>query len=102
MTNSTDSQAALAEQIVDLQSRLLFQEDALQEMSAQMALQAQELQVARQHIQLLNQKLTDLFFNSNSAARLRPTSGRRTIESASGAAQLCLPKKNICMAGWPI
>lgn len=62
MTNSTDSQAALAEQIVDLQSRLLFQEDALQEMSAQMALQAQELQVARQHIQLLNQKLTDLFF----------------------------------------
>lgn len=62
MTNSTDSQAALAEQIVDLQSRLLFQEDALQEMSGQMALQAQELQVARQHIQLLNQKLTDLFF----------------------------------------
>ncbi len=50
-----------AEQIADLQTRLAFQEDALQEMSNQMALQAQELQMARQQIQLLNQKLNELF-----------------------------------------
>lgn len=50
-----------AEQIADLQTRLAFQEDALQEMSNQMALQAQELQMARQQIRLLNQKLNELF-----------------------------------------
>lgn len=51
-----------AEQIADLQTRLTFQEDALQVMSGQMALQAQELQTARQQIQLLNQKLNELFY----------------------------------------
>lgn len=58
MTNSIE---VLAVQVIDLQSRLAFQEDALQSLSSQMALQAQELQVARQHIQMLNQKLNDLF-----------------------------------------
>lgn len=62
MTNSFDCGAMTdAEQIADLQTRLAFQEDALQEMSNQMALQAQELQMARQQIQLLNQKLNELF-----------------------------------------
>jgi SlyX protein len=50
-----------AEQIADLQIRLAFQEDTLQQMSGQMALQAQELQRARQQIQLLNEKLNELF-----------------------------------------
>lgn len=58
MTNSIE---ILAVQVIDLQSRLAFQEDALQSLSGQMAMQAQELQVARQHIQMLNQKLNDLF-----------------------------------------
>ena len=62
MTNSFDCGAMTdAEQIADLQTRLAFQEDALQEMSNQMAVQAQELQMARQQIQLLNQKLNELF-----------------------------------------
>lgn len=62
MTNSFDCGAMTdAEQIADLQTRLAFQEDALQEMSNQMALQAQELQMARQQIRLLNQKLNELF-----------------------------------------
>ena len=47
-------------QIDDLQSRLAFQEDALQVMSGQMAEQANELLLAREHIQLLNQKLNEL------------------------------------------
>lgn len=58
MTNSIE---ILAVQVIDLQSRLAFQEDALQSLSGQMAMQAQELQLARQHIQMLNQKLNDLF-----------------------------------------
>lgn len=62
MTNYSESGAAnAAEQIADLQTRLEFQEDALRVMSGQMALQAQELQTARQQIQLLNQKLNELF-----------------------------------------
>jgi SlyX protein len=52
----------MAEQIVDLQTRLLFQEDALQVMSGQMALQGQELQTLRQQVQILNQRLNDLFY----------------------------------------
>jgi len=58
MTNSFET---LEVQVIDLQSRLAFQEDALQALSGQMAVQAQELQLARQHIQMLNQKLNDLF-----------------------------------------
>lgn len=45
---------------IDLQMRLAFQEDALQQMSQQMALQGDELQKAQGHIQLLNQKLNSL------------------------------------------
>lgn len=62
MTSYSDrGTVTAAEQIADLQTRLAFQEDALQVMSGQMALQAQELLTARQQIQLLNQKLNDLF-----------------------------------------
>ena len=57
-----DTKPAWATQVIDLQNRLTFQEDAFQEMSRQMALQAQALQAAQQHIQLLNQKINDLFF----------------------------------------
>lgn len=56
----TSSIEALSTQVIDLQSRLAFQEDALQTLSGQMAQQSQDLQLARQHIQLLNQKLNDL------------------------------------------
>lgn len=45
---------------IDLQIRLAFQEDALQQMSQQMAWQGDELQKAQGHIQLLNQKLNSL------------------------------------------
>ncbi|MEY4589467.1 MAG: SlyX [Pseudomonadota bacterium] len=45
---------------IDLQMRLAFQEDALQQMSQQMALQADELKKAQGHILHLNQKLNDL------------------------------------------
>ena len=57
-----DTKPDWAAQVIDLQNRLTFQEDAFQEMSRQMALQAQALQAAQQHIQLLNQKINDLFF----------------------------------------
>jgi SlyX protein len=56
----TSSIEALSTQVIDLQSRLAFQEDALQTLSGQMAQQSQDLRLARQHIQLLNQKLNDL------------------------------------------
>ncbi len=63
MTNYSErGQLTTAEQIADLQTRLTFQEDTLQVMSGQMALQAQELHLARQQIQLLNQKLNELFY----------------------------------------
>lgn len=52
--------------IVDLQTRVAFQEDALQVMSEQMAAQAAVLAVAQQHIQLLNQKLNDLTLDLDS------------------------------------
>lgn len=58
MTNSIET---LGNQVIDLQSRLAFQEDALQALNGQVALQARELQQAQQHIRLLNQKLNDLF-----------------------------------------
>lgn len=45
---------------VDLQMRLAFQEDTLLQLSAQMAKQAEELQNAQGHIQLLNQKINHL------------------------------------------
>jgi uncharacterized coiled-coil protein SlyX len=45
---------------VDLQMRIAFQEDALLQMSQQMALQGDELKKAQGHIVLLNQKLNDL------------------------------------------
>jgi SlyX protein len=57
----TSSIETLGDQVIDLQSRLAFQEDVLQTLNAQIALQAQELQQAQQHIRLLNQKLNDLF-----------------------------------------
>lgn len=58
MTSSAES---LEAQVIDLQTRLAFQEDTLQTLSGQMAVQAQELQLARQQIRLLNQKLNELF-----------------------------------------
>ena len=45
---------------IDMQMRLAFQEDALQHMSQQMALQGDELKKAQGHILLLNQKINDL------------------------------------------
>jgi SlyX protein len=62
MTNYSETDIEhQAELIADLQMRLAFQEDTLQVMSGQMALQAQELHIAQQQIQLLNQKLNELF-----------------------------------------
>ncbi len=54
------SDQILTEQVIDLQSRLSFQEDAIQVMSQQMAQQAESLRVAEQHIRLLNDKLNEL------------------------------------------
>lgn len=51
--------STLQAQIDDLQSRAAFQEEALQVMSEQIAKQAEELLLARDHIQLLNQKLNE-------------------------------------------
>lgn len=47
------------QQIIDLQTRVAFQEDALQTMSDQMGNFAVELQMARKQIQLLSDKLKD-------------------------------------------
>lgn len=52
--------SAVQAQIDDLQSRAAFQEEALQVMSEQIARQAEDLLLARNHIQLLNQKLNEL------------------------------------------
>lgn len=57
--NNMSSQE-LSEQVIDLQTRVSFQEDAIEVMSQQMAAQAESLRVAQQHIQLLNQKLNNL------------------------------------------
>lgn len=56
MNNSDAAQA----QIDDLQTRVAFQEDALQVLSDQIATHAEQLRLAREHIQLLNQKLNEL------------------------------------------
>jgi SlyX protein len=45
---------------IDLQMRLAFQEDALQQMSQQVAWQGDELKKAQGHIVHLNQKINDL------------------------------------------
>lgn len=50
-----------AQQLVDLQSRVSFQEDAMQTMSEQLAWQAAELRKSNEQLQALNQKLNDLF-----------------------------------------
>lgn len=73
MTNSSEiSSVELTEQIHDLQTRLAFQEDALQIMSEQMALQAQELLLAREQMQVLNKKINDLFYQLEQRAEAPP------------------------------
>lgn len=60
---------------IDMQMRLAFQEDALAQMSQQMAWQAEELKTAQGHIVLLNQKLNDLLSaldNTNPIIDQRP------------------------------
>lgn len=54
------SQSSTQTQIDDLQSRIAFQEDALQIMSEQIAEQADDLRLAREHIHVLNQKLNEV------------------------------------------
>lgn len=61
------SEASRQEQIVDLQTRLSFQEDALQAMSQQMADQAEQLRIAQRHIRILNEKLNDLSLSTDQA-----------------------------------
>lgn len=58
--SSTHNHSPIQAQIDDLQSRVAFQEETLQTMSDLVAGQAEELHLARQHIQLLNQKLNEL------------------------------------------
>lgn len=50
----------LMEQVIELQSRMAYQEDTIQTLNRQMARQADELSLAQKHIQILNQKLNDL------------------------------------------
>lgn len=50
----------LAEQVIDLQLRISYQEDSIQVMSLQIAKQADDLATARKHIQLLNNKLNEI------------------------------------------
>lgn len=52
--------SAAQTQIDELQSRLAFQDDALQIMSEQIAGQADHLRLLQEHIRLLNQKLNEL------------------------------------------
>lgn len=54
--NNTDTAQV---QIDDLQTRVAFQEDVLQVLSDQIAAHAEQLRLAREHIQLLNQKLNE-------------------------------------------
>lgn len=71
MNNSDAAQA----QIDDLQTRVAFQEDALQVLSDQIATHAEQLRLAREHIQLLNQKLNELSAQAESktgVAEARP------------------------------
>lgn len=70
--NNTDAAQA---QIDDLQTRVAFQEDALQVLSEQIAAHAEQLRLAREHIQLLNQKLNELSAqaeNETDVAEARP------------------------------
>ena len=46
--------------MIDLQTRLAYQEDGLQHLSDQLARQAEDLRYAQRQIQLLNQKLQDI------------------------------------------
>lgn len=52
--------ASLQAQIDDLQARVAFQEDAIQTLSEQLAMQAESLHFAREHIHLLNQKMNEI------------------------------------------
>lgn len=76
MTSTMNNLNRAQSQIDDLQSRLAFQEDALQQMSDQLAHQAEELRLARDHIHLLNQKLNAVLaqveHKSDSPADERP------------------------------
>lgn len=68
--------ASLQAQIDDLQTRVAFQEDAIQIMSEQLAVQAESLHFAREHIHLLNQKMNEILVqaedNTGSAQNERP------------------------------
>lgn len=55
--NDTDATQA---QIDELQTRVAFQEHTLQVMSEQVATHAEQLRLAREHIQLLNSKFNEL------------------------------------------
>lgn len=50
----------LSQQLVDLQSRVAFQEDTLQALNDQLVEQGAMLQTQSLHIQLLNKKINDL------------------------------------------
>lgn len=60
MSENVPEHTAMQPQIDDLQARVAFQEDALHVLSEQLAVQAEALQLAREHIHLLNQKLNEL------------------------------------------
>lgn len=51
---------SIEDQVIDLQSRVCFQEDAIQTLNEVIARQAEQLAVAQEHIKLLNNKLNDI------------------------------------------
>lgn len=51
---------SIEDQVIDLQSRVCFQEDAIQALNEVIARQAEQLVVAQEHIKLLNNKLNDI------------------------------------------
>lgn len=54
------NEPTMEEQVHDLQSRLAFQEDAIQTINKQMSLQAEELAVLKRYIRELNLKIAEL------------------------------------------
>ena len=70
----------LQEQLIELQTRVAFQEDTLTQLNQVVAKQDQEILTLQQQLRLLAKRLDDALYQQEQGDENRSTNGRRTTE----------------------
>ena len=70
----------LQEQLIELQTRVAFQEDTLTQLNQVVAKQDQEILTLQQQLRLLAKRLDDALYQQEQGDENRSTNGRHTTE----------------------